>query len=109
MGKLEQKMIFQYGMNRKGFTLLEVVIATLILAVSLSVILKIYTNYIRNYGSLAKDIKAIQKVKRYIYDIKEEFKEIPAVKEKYEDTQYGVKKKIYIYNGSPVIFYYETR
>ncbi len=102
-------MIFQCGMNNRGFTLLEVVIAALILAISLSVILKIYTNYIKDYGSLEKDIKDIQEVKRYIYDIKEEFKEIPAVKEKYEDTQYGVKKKIYIYDDKPVIFYYETR
>jgi len=94
-------------MNKKGFTLLEVVIAVLILAVSLTAIIKIFTNYIRDFSYLKGEIKDIQEVKRYMYDIKEENKNFPAVETKTESYKYSLIKKIYIYKGKPVLFYYE--
>ncbi|RMA93168.1 prepilin-type N-terminal cleavage/methylation domain-containing protein [Hydrogenothermus marinus] len=99
-------MIYQFGMSNKGFTLLEVVVATLILAISLTAILKIFTNYLTDYDFSKNEIEDIQQVKRYIYDIKEEDRDIPSVEVKSEGYKYGVVKKVYLYKEKPILFDY---
>ncbi|MCW4573358.1 type II secretion system protein [Venenivibrio stagnispumantis] len=92
--------------KEKGFTLLEVLVAIVMLVISLSVVIKIYTNYIKDYDAFLQDINDIQQVKKYIYNIKEGYEELPSVKQSYESAGYGIRKKIYIYKDKPVIIYY---
>ena len=94
-------------MNNKGFTLLEVVIAIVMLAISLTAILKIFSNYAVEYGYFKNEIADIQKVKRYLFNIKEENKDIPKIEIKPEMQKFGLKKEIYLINNKPILFRYE--
>lgn len=93
--------------NNKGFTLLEVVVAVVILSVSLTVIIQIYTNYIKHLRADTEQIESIQKVKRYIYHITEIDSPIPKIKVETKETKYGISKEIFLIDENEVLFRYK--
>ncbi len=92
--------------NSKGFTLLEVVVAVVILSVSLTVIIQIYANYIRYLRTDTQQIESIQKVKRYIYHITETDSSLPEIKVETKETKYGISKEIFLIDDNEVLFRY---
>lgn len=56
-------------MNEKGFTLLEVLVAVVILAVSLSVLLDIQSNYIKRVDTDFQRLEALDFFKKNFYGL----------------------------------------
>ena len=70
MEKLELMMISQYGTNKKGFTLLEVLVAIVILAFSFAILLKYQTTHIKNISLNFQKLEALKFFKIYYYGLK---------------------------------------
>ncbi|MBK3332298.1 type II secretion system protein [Persephonella atlantica] len=93
--------------SNRGFTLLEVVIAVVILSLSLTVILQVYANYLRDFKTEVEEIEKLQKVKRFLYKIPETGKSIPKVETKTKETKFGIQKEIYLIDGNEILFRYK--
>ena len=100
-----------FGTSGKGgFTLLEVVVALVILAVSFTVLLQIQGRYISLNSQDFEKLRALKYMKEYIYNI--------PVKEKKENIKIKEKKELYLGNinritymlfkdGKPILQMYE--
>jgi len=101
------------GAVRKGFTLLEVVVAVAVLAVGASALLYVASNSVNRVYQSESRIRALQLIKRKIYGIDvngtlDDF----TIEEKEKSLDLGVKEKTFIVknkNGKDVLtfYYYE--
>ncbi len=82
--------------NEGGFTLLEVVVALVILSVSFTVLIKIQTRYISLNSTNIERIRALKDMKEYIYNI--------PVKERNEDVKIEEKKELYEENVNRITY-----
>lgn len=83
-------------MNEEGFTLLEVLVAIVILVVSLSVLIDIQSNYIKRTEEDLIKLQAINFFKKHYYGIKPEGDfSIKVEKESLPFGVYEIKNKIY--------------
>ncbi len=82
--------------NEKGFTLLEVVVALVILAISFTVLIEIQTRYISLNSENIEKIRALKYMKEYIYNI--------PVKEKEDNIKVEEKKELYEENVNRITY-----
>jgi len=96
-----------YGISSKtsGFTLLEVVVALVILSVSLTALIQIQTNYISKNTQNIEKIRGLKPLKEYIYNIPVKEKESQyIVKEKKEPYQFNIYRITYqLYKNNKLI------
>lgn len=85
-----------FNNSQNGFTLLEVLVALVILAISFSVLIKIQTRYISLTSSDVEKIRALKYMKEYIYNI--------PVKEKNENIKIEEKKELYDENINRITY-----
>ncbi len=85
-----------FNNSQNGFTLLEVLVALVILAISFSVLIKIQTRYISLTSSDVEKIRALKYMKEYIYNI--------PVKEKNKNVKIEEKKELYDENINRITY-----
>ncbi len=78
-------------MDSRGFTLLEVVVAIVILAVSLTVLLDIQSGYISRVDDAFKRIKALEFFKKHFYGL-EVSNDNFFIKTEKENLPFGIKE-----------------
>ncbi len=82
--------------NQQGFTLLEVVVALVILAISFTVLIEIQTRYISLNSENLEKIRALKYMKEYIYNI--------PVKEREDSIKVEEKKELYEENVNRITY-----
>jgi len=84
------------GTSSKGFTLLEVVVALVIFAVSITVIINIQTNHITKIAENLEKVRALNYLKEYVYNI--------PVKESKKEFKIEEKKKPYEFDLNKITY-----
>jgi prepilin-type N-terminal cleavage/methylation domain-containing protein len=88
--------IYNKTQKEGGFTLLEVVVALVILAISFTVLIEIQSRYISLNSENIEKIRALKYMKEYIYSI--------PVKEKEENIKVEEKKELYEENVNRITY-----